>query len=99
MQTTHGDSYPVTKGRMVFVHFWLYHFTLFGTLAGIFGYEFHANPSSGGLGIVFLVLGGVSLFFGFQVLKAFTDPLPAWLDYWLTPAHREPATDRQMRGL
>ena len=34
---------------------------------------------------------------GFQLLKAFTDPLPAWLDYWITPAHRAPITDRQKR--
>ena len=90
----------MTRARMVLIHFWLYHFSLLGTLAVLFGYEFfHATNPNGLLGIFFLIFGGATLFLGFQVLKAFTDPLPTWLDYWLTPAHRAPVTDNQKRAL
>ena len=90
----------MTRARMVLIHFWLYHFSLLGTLAVLFGYEFfHATIPNGLLGIFFLIFGGAALFFGFQALQAFTDPLPTWLEYWLTPGHYAPMTDRHKRAL
>jgi hypothetical protein len=95
-----ADSSSMTRARMVFIHFWLYHFSLVGALAVLFGHEFfHGKNPNGVQGISFLIFGGASLFLGIQLINAFTDPLPTWLNYWLTPAHHAPLTDKQKRAL
>ncbi|HKY71878.1 MAG TPA: hypothetical protein VJL88_08150 [Nitrospira sp.] len=86
--------------RMALIFCLLYLFSFHGVFAAWLGYGFfHAKNPNGVQGILFLIFGGASLFFGVHLLRAFTDPLPAWLDYWLTPAHRAPMTDRQKRTL
>jgi len=86
--------------RMLFVFFLLNFSSFFAVFAVILGYDFfHAKNPNGALTIFFLIFGAVTFFFGYQLLKAFTDPLPAWLDYWLTPAHYAPVTDSQKRRL
>jgi membrane associated rhomboid family serine protease len=75
---------------LIFSH--LYFLSFCGLLTVTLGYDFfHTKNPNGAQGVVFLILGGATLFFVLQLIGAFTDPLP--------PAHRAPLTDRQKRTL
>ena len=55
-------------------------------LALINGYDFfQAQNPSGAQAFFFLIPLVGSLFLGFQLLKAYTDPLPAWYTYFSMP--------------
>lgn len=74
----------------------LYGFSFCGFLALTLGYDFfHAENPNGAEGVLFLIFGGAALFCVLQLISAFTDPIPSWYSYWLTPALRAPRTDRQ----
>jgi hypothetical protein len=89
---------PLPRISLIFSR--LYLFSFFGIFAVSLGYDFfHAKNPSEVDGILFVIVGGVTLFFCVQLINAFTDPLPASLGYWLTPALRAPVTDRQKRIL
>jgi predicted membrane channel-forming protein YqfA (hemolysin III family) len=75
---------------LIFSH--LYFLSFCGLLTVTLGYDFfHTKNPNGAQGVLFLILGGATLFFVLQLISAFTDPLP--------PAHRAPLTDRQKRTL
>jgi hypothetical protein len=94
----HMKELPLVRMSLIFSRLWL--FSLFGIFAVSLGYDFfHAKNRSEAGGILFLIVGGVTLFFCVRLINAFMDPLPASLDYWLTPALRAPVTDRQKRTL
>jgi hypothetical protein len=91
-----GMKESPTMARMGLIFCLLYFFSICGVIALSLGYDFfHSKNPNGAEGIVFLMFGGATLFFGVKLINAFTDPLPAWLDYWMTPAHRAPVTERQ----
>ena len=61
-------------------------FSILGLFAVINGYDFfHANNPSGSQAFSFLIPAAASLFLGFHLIKAYTDPLPAWYTYFSMP--------------
>jgi hypothetical protein len=68
-----------------------------GLMALVSGYDFfHTTNPTGNQASLFLIYGGASLFLGFQLLKAFTDPLPAWYTN-LSPTPVREKTDEEKR--
>jgi len=94
----HMKELPVARMALIFCQLLL--FSVFAIFTVSLAYDFfHTKNSNGALSILFLLFSGVSLFFCVHLINAFRDPLPTWLDYWLTPAHRAPVTARQKRSM
>jgi uncharacterized integral membrane protein len=79
-------------------------FSICAFFAVINGYDFfHPNNSSGAQAFSFLIPCAASLFLGFHLLKAYTDPdpLPAWLTYFSMPLPKLDAEkeNKAKRGL
>jgi hypothetical protein len=71
--------------QLKFTLFWF--FSIFAMFAVVFGYDFfHASNPSGGEGVGFLTWAAATLFLGFHLLKAYTDPLPTWYTYFSMPS-------------
>jgi hypothetical protein len=86
--------------------FWLFlYFSMCALAAAITGYDhFHAKNPSGLQTLGFLIPVAASLFLGFQLIKAYADPLPSWYTYLfsmplvkLDAEHQEKAERRLIR--
>jgi hypothetical protein len=73
----------------------LWYFSICGFFAVTLGYDFfHAENPSGIQGIFFHIFAGGTLFLGIHLIRAFTDPPPAWYTYFLPTSFRESEIDR-----
>jgi len=75
-------------------------FSVFGLYALVSGYDyFHTKTPNGNQTSLFLINGGAALFFGFQLLKVFTDPLPAWYTSLFPMPVREKTDEEKRRHI
>ncbi len=86
--------------QLKFILFLLFSHCAFFAVINCYDF-FHAKTPSGLQAFSFLILLAASLFFGFHLLKAYTDPLPAWYTYFSMPLPDLDAekANRAKRGL